>query len=141
VHDRGDEVINKDLRNMRVLVIDDEEPVRLGMQELLTSWGCICHTADAVSSALHCVAMLGMHEQPEVILADYRLREGATGGQAISALRIYLTLRGRQTHLPAIIITGDTAPERLREAQQTEASLLHKPLSAQALQQALIQLR
>jgi CheY-like chemotaxis protein/anti-sigma regulatory factor (Ser/Thr protein kinase) len=141
VYDRGTESSNKDLRNMRVLVIDDEEPVRLGMQELLRSWGCICHTADAVSSALHCVAMLGLHEQPQVILADYRLREGATGGQAISALRTYLTLRGYDAPLPAIIITGDTAPERLREAQQTDAALLHKPVSAQALQQALLQLR
>jgi signal transduction histidine kinase/CheY-like chemotaxis protein len=141
VYDRGTESSNKDLRNMRVLVIDDEEPVRLGMQELLRSWGCICHTADAASSALHCVAMLGLHEQPQVILADYRLREGATGGQAISALRTYLTLRGYDAPLPAIIITGDTAPERLREAQQTDAALLHKPVSAQALQQALLQLR
>jgi signal transduction histidine kinase/CheY-like chemotaxis protein len=141
VYDRGAESSSKDLRNLRVLVIDDEEPVRLGMQELLRSWGCICHTADAVSSALHCVAMLGLHEQPQVILADYRLREGATGGQAINALRTYLTLRGHDAPLPAIIITGDTAPERLREAQQTDAALLHKPVSAQALQQALLQLR
>jgi signal transduction histidine kinase len=132
---------SKTLRGMRVLVIDDEEPVRIGMQELLGSWGCICYSADAVSSALQCVALLGMDEQPEVILADYRLREGATGGQAISALRAYLTMRGHQAALPAIIITGDTAPERIREARSTEATLLHKPVSATALQEALLQLR
>ncbi len=132
---------SKNLQGLRVLVIDDEEPVRIGMQELLASWGCICYSADAVSTALQCVALLGMDEQPEVILADYRLREGATGGQAISALRAYLTMRGHQEALPAIIITGDTAPERIREARSTEAMLLHKPVSASALQQALLQLR
>ncbi len=132
---------SKNLQGMRVLVIDDEEPVRVGMQELLGSWGCICYSADAVSTALQCVALLGMDEQPEVILADYRLREGATGGQAISALRAYLTMRGHQATLPAIIITGDTAPERIREARNTDAMLLHKPVSASALQQALLQLR
>jgi signal transduction histidine kinase len=132
---------NKSLQGMRVLVIDDEEPVRVGMQELLGSWGCTCYSADAVSSALQCVALLSMDEQPEVILADYRLREGATGGQAISALRAYLTMRGHQDALPAIIITGDTAPERIREARNTDAMLLHKPVSASALQQALLQLR
>jgi signal transduction histidine kinase len=141
VHDKANIASNKDLQGMRVLVIDDEEPVRIGMQELLSSWGCICHTADELSSALKCVALLPMDAQPEVILADYRLREGATGGQAITALRSYLTLRGMDTLVPAIIITGDTAPERLREARSTEASLLHKPVSASALQQALIQLR
>ncbi len=129
------------LQGMRVLVIDDEEPVRLGMQELLDSWGCICHTADELSAALKCVALLPMHEQPEVILADYRLREGATGGQAIAALRAYLALRGHVHTVPAIIITGDTAPERLREARSSNAAVLHKPVSAAALQQALIQLR
>ena len=141
VHDRPAASYSKDLRGMRVLVIDDEEPVRQGMHELLTSWGCVCHTADELSTALRCVALLPMDAQPEVILADYRLREGATGGQAIMALRSYLTLRGLDTPLPAIIITGDTAPERLREAQTTDATLLHKPVSASALQQALIQLR
>jgi signal transduction histidine kinase len=129
------------LQGMRVLVIDDEEPVRLGMQELLDSWGCICHTAEELSVALKCVALLPMHEQPEVILADYRLREGATGGQAIAALRAYLALRGHVHAIPAIIITGDTAPERLREARSSNATVLHKPVSAAALQQALIQLR
>jgi CheY-like chemotaxis protein len=141
LHDQPSLPLNKDLHGMRVLVIDDEEPVRVGMQALLHSWGCVCHTADELSSALQCVALLPMDQQPEVILADYRLREGATGGQAISALRAYLTLRGHDAPLPAIIITGDTAPERLREARSTKATLLHKPVSATALQQALVQLR
>lgn len=141
IHDRENNIINKSLKGMRVLVIDDEEPVRLGMQELLDSWGCVCHTADELSSALKCVALLPMTEQPDVILADYRLREGATGGQAIAALRAYLTMRGHEPVVPAIIITGDTAPERLREARGTDAGVLHKPVSASALQQALLQLR
>ncbi len=139
--DKHDPSNTKNLRGMRVLVIDDEEPVRAGMQELLSSWGCICYLADAVSSALQCVALLDTDKQPEVVLADYRLREGATGGQAISALRAYLAMRGLQTTLPAIIITGDTAPERIREARNTDALLLHKPVSAVVLQQALLQLR
>jgi signal transduction histidine kinase len=137
VEDREDTTASKDLHGLRVLVIDDEEPVRAGMQELLSSWGCICHMADDMSSALNCVALLPLHEQPQVILADYRLREGATGGQAISALRAYLLLRGYDATLPAIIITGDTAPERLREAQSTDAQLLHKPVSVTELAQAL----
>jgi signal transduction histidine kinase len=137
VEDREDTTASKDLHGLRVLVIDDEEPVRAGMQELLSSWGCICHIADDMSSALNCVALLPMHEQPQVILADYRLREGATGGQAISALRAYLLLRGYDAAVPAIIITGDTAPERLREAQSTDAQLLHKPVSVTELAQAL----
>ncbi len=132
---------SKNLRGLRVLVIDDEEPVRLGMQELLDSWGCQCCTAQDLAGALKYVALQPLQALPEVILADYRLREGANGGQAIEALRAYMLLRGHEAHLPAIIITGDTAPERLREARSTGAAVLHKPVSASALQQALVQLR
>ena len=42
-------------------------------------------------------------------------------------------------HVPGIIVTGDTGPERLREAHAAHALLLHKPVPAQQLKQALSQ--
>jgi CheY-like chemotaxis protein len=35
--------------------------------------------------------------------------------------------------LPALLITGDTAPERLREARASGIPLLHKPVSPDQL--------
>ena len=58
------------------------------------------------------------------VISDYRLREGRTGAQAIAAVR---ALMG--AGLPALLITGDTDPERLREATDSGVILLHKPLS------------
>ena len=51
------------------------------------------------------------------------------------------TLQALRTHLgtavPAIIMTGDTSPQRLRDAQSTAAVLLHKPVSPSQLRETI----
>jgi CheY-like chemotaxis protein len=42
--------------------------------------------------------------------------------------------------IPAFLITGDTAPERLREAGASGLHLLHKPVAPMALRAMLNQL-
>lgn len=37
-------------------------------------------------------------------------------------------------------MTGDTSPQRLRDAQSTSALLLHKPVSTGQLREAMVQL-
>jgi two-component system, chemotaxis family, CheB/CheR fusion protein len=55
-----------------------------------------------------------------------------TGTQAVELLR------GRfNTTLPGIIITGDTNPERVREAARSGLSVLFKPIDPTALQGAI----
>jgi len=39
--------------------------------------------------------------------------------------------------LPAIIITGDTGPMELQELSKSGISLLHKPVTAEKLQQTI----
>ncbi len=115
---------NAQLFNVRVLVIDDDETVRTGMLHLLRNWGCACDTAETIEDAL---ALARIHA-PDLVISDYRLREQRTGVEAVAALRALL---GRD--LPALLITGDTAPDRLREAQASGLSLLHKPVAANEL--------
>lgn len=118
------------LLNARVLVIDDDDAVRAGMKHLLHDWGCVCDTAESIEEAL---ALVRAHA-PDVIVSDYRLREHRTGVAAISALRELLGV-----DLPALLITGDTAPERLREAQASGIPLLHKPVASSQLYRGLVQ--
>jgi CheY-like chemotaxis protein len=73
-----------------------------------------------------------MGKTPSLILADYRLQGGATGAQAITRIRTLC----RQS-LPAIILTGDTAPERLRQAKASGHGLLHKPVQPVVLHQMI----
>ncbi len=119
------------LQGLHALVVDDEESVRLGMRELLTSWGCICRVVQDIDEALNTLKEF----MPDVVISDYRLRDNVNGGQVIEAVR-----RVVGSQLPAIIVTGDTAPERLREAQNTQAVLLHKPVSSDELRKVLQQL-
>ena len=119
------------LVGLRVLAIDDDEAVRLGMQSLLQSWGCQCITAESSADALECLEDV----TPDIIITDFRLRHEETGKQVLQALRAYLG-----TNVPAIIMTGDTSPQRLRDAQSTSALLLHKPVSTGQLRDAIVQL-
>jgi len=107
------------LRDARVLVIDDDEAVRDGMAQLLRDWGCDCRAVEGIEDALE--AVRGW--RPDAVVSDYRLRGPLNGAQAIAALRQDLG-----DSLPALLVTGDTVPERLREAAASGVPLLHKPV-------------
>ncbi|PMQ03240.1 Sensory/regulatory protein RpfC [Dyella sp. AD56] len=113
----------------RILVIDDDEAVRLGMLQLLRSWGCHCFVAQSYDEALQ----LARSHGPELVISDYRLRERQTGAEIIAALRAELG-----SGLPALIVTGDTAPQRLREATSSGIPLVHKPVSPVQLYHAMV---
>ncbi len=119
------------LEGLHVLAIDDDEAVRLGMQSLLQSWGCQCTVAGSGADALECLG----DDTPDLIITDFRLRQEETGKQVLQALRTHLGIA-----VPAIIMTGDTSPQRLRDAQSTSALLLHKPVSTSQLREAMVQL-
>ncbi|MGK6309880.1 ATP-binding response regulator [Variovorax sp. DT-64] len=114
--------------DLRVLVIDDDESVRTGMRQLLGAWGCACDVADSIEEA----QALARAHRPGLVISDYRLRELRTGAEAIAALRTEFGAT-----LPALLITGDTAPQRLREARATGVPLLHKPVLPSQLYRAM----
>jgi two-component system, sensor histidine kinase len=118
--------------NARLLVIEDDEIVRDGMCHLLRGWGSECDAAESIEEALALVQL----NVPDVIISDYRLREQRTGVEAIEAVREKLG-----SAIPALLITGDTAPTRLREAQASGIPLLHKPVSPDKLYRRLVELR
>jgi len=109
------------------LVVDDERSVREGMRTLLEEWGCKVLLASGIDEAL--AALRGA--KPDLIIADHRLRGSETG--------IALLQRAREAagELPALLITGDTAPEVLVHAQRMGLMLLHKPVQEQALRNAI----
>ena len=120
------------LQGLRVLLIDDDEAVRLAMQDLMGVWGVQCEVVASTEAALQCLS----HFVPDVLLADYRLHCAHTGVQAVAAIRERL---GQE--IPAALVTGDTAAERLQEAQMQGLALLHKPVPAGLLQSLLQDLK
>ena len=112
-------------RGKLVVAIDDDALVLDSMGGLLRSWGCRVVAAATPDEAL---AGLGPGERPDLIICDYRLPNGQSGIAAIADLR-----KAFGAPVPAFLMSGDTAPERLREARQSGHQLLHKPLRAMAL--------
>jgi CheY-like chemotaxis protein len=109
--------------SMRVLVIDDETAAREGMALLLSDWG---HEVISAGSLIEALRLL--ERAPDVIIADYRLRQGQTGIDAIHDIQAKWG-----SGIPSLIVTGDTAPERLREAQASGFAFMHKPVNAAKL--------
>ena len=71
---------------------------------------------------------------PDVIISDYRLRNNENGGDAIAIVRQHCGI-----DLPAIIVTGDIAPDRLIEIDKLAIPVLHKPCSPETLRRFLLQ--
>src|SRR5262245_30166540 len=113
-----------------IVVIDDEESVRLGMQSLLESWGCKCVAAADSTEAL--TSLNGNGRAPDFIIADLRLRGENTGIDAIRELRAELG-----NTIPAVLISGDTATEQLRKVSAAGLTMMHKPLKAVRLRALL----
>lgn len=122
-----------DVSNGKLIVVIDDDPLVLeGMSGLLRAWGCIVVTASTESAALAGLAEYDV--PPDVIISDYHLCDGQTGVEAIARLSAVLSVT-----IPAFLMSGDTNPELLREAQEYGYPLLHKPVDPMALRATLTQ--
>ena len=113
-----------------IIVIDDEQAIRLGMSSLLSAWGFDVLAAGSADEAIQLLA--DCTQQPALLICDFRLRNGEDGIAAIERLR---TEYNEST--PAMLISGDIAAGRLLEAQSSSTLLLHKPMPANELRLAI----
>jgi CheY-like chemotaxis protein len=122
--------VGEGLRGARVLIVDDDALVREGLAGLMEQWGCLVLAAGTGEQALAATDQLP--ERLDAVLCDYRLPGDETGSEVIRKLRERVG-----AELPAALITGDTASERLREARQSGVPLLHKPVQPARLRALL----
>jgi CheY-like chemotaxis protein len=113
-----------------ILVIDDELAIQEAMRSLLTSWGHEVIVAGTGAEMLERIA--ACTTRPELIICDYRLRGDENGIAVIRQLQSEFN-----DEIPALLVTGDTAPDRLREAQESGFVLLHKPVPLGKLRAAI----
>lgn len=116
-----------------VLVVDDEQAVLHSMRTTLEDSGCKVLVAESARDALKTIAL--SNTTPDLIFSDYRLRHGETGVDCVAAVRESI-----DDEVPAVIITGDTSPERLREIVASDLHVLHKPVAPTELQRLLARL-
>lgn len=117
-----------------VLVVDDEVTIQLAMKSLLEGWGYRAIVAGSCDEMLPLLAEC--RDRPSLMICDYRLRAHENGILVIERLRAEYN----DDDIPGMLITGDTAPDRLREAQESGLLLLHKPVSNTRLRAAISRL-
>ena len=116
------------LKGRTVLLVEDDDQIRRGLSMMLKRWGV--RVVSAASTEELAAILPRLRRRPHVVLTDYRLPGGSTGRNVVELVR-------SRWDVPGVIITGDTAPERLREAMSLGCRLLHKPVQPADLAGAL----
>jgi CheY-like chemotaxis protein len=109
-----------------VLLLDDEEAIRTSVGELLAEWGyeviAVSTTAEALAAAKRREGMI------DVIVSDLRLRDGEDGLRAIEQIR-----QACGFDVPALLVTGDTAPDQVLRVHESGHIVLYKPVQPKEL--------
>ena len=118
---------------LTILFVDDESDIRDGMKMLISSWQCTPLIASGKQQAMQ--AIQALDDDLDIIISDLRLRDDDTGVELIAQIREELN-----QDVPAIIVTGDTAVNRLELTKQSNVVLMHKPLHPSDLRDQIEQL-
>ena len=126
--------VTNQLNNLHVLCIDNEESILLGMNSLLSGWGCKVTTAVDCSQALQ--KLQANPTGPDVILVDYHLDMGSKGTEALARIREVFA-----REIPAACITADRTEAVLTDINLTNSMIMHKPIKPAPLRAILNQLQ
>jgi len=117
------------LQGRRIVVVEDDTAVREGLCVLLQAWGAEVEAHGDIAGLQR--ALRGGAQEaardgsaPDLAIVDYRLPEGHTGLEALALLRAHW----RNTHLPAVVITGSSLGGHEEESVQHDFHLLVKPV-------------
>jgi two-component system chemotaxis response regulator CheY len=105
-----------------ILVVDDDIPIQLLMQNLLREFGFTCATAGSGAEAVNVVRG---GTRPDLVLLDMNM-PGMTGPEAIQALRAELATT------PILILSGEPVSPREIAQLGVEGAVL-KPFDVPAL--------
>ncbi len=112
-------------RPLRVALVDDDQRVLDAMTLALEGLG---HEVIPATGGKTLIDALGQ-SVPDILVSDYRLADAETGFDVIETSR---KIYGQD--LPALVITGDTAPALIRSMVARNITVLYKPLQLPELQ-------
>ena len=122
------------LQGLRVLVVDNVDILLKSMERTLSAWGCAVSTAECL---MH--AQARQQERAfDLIISDFHLGDREPDGLVvIEAMR---AAHAPGQALPAILLTGDVAPELEAAARRVGVAVLHKPVRPGVLQRCMLDL-
>jgi PAS domain S-box-containing protein len=116
------------MQGKRFIVLDDDMLVAQAMVSLLEGMGGKVNCFHSAEDALHHASI----EHADYFIIDYMLGGSLNGIQFLNLVRQKL---GRPLH--AVLMTGDTSAEFIREAANCDWPALHKPVNILRLKSAL----
>jgi two-component system, sensor histidine kinase len=103
-----------------------------GLQAVLADWDFEVLTAGSMDQALEQLRDAG--RRLDIVIADYRLRDGRVGTEAIVKIREMVG-----ASVPGVILTGETGTEFQQDAAAHSLLVVHKPITARQLGKVLEQ--
>ena len=104
-----------------VVLVDDNTQVLRSMVRLLEDWDCQVVAASGVEEVL--TRIIDQDLEPQLLLADYHLADGANGIDAINSINAELTKAA-----PAIMVSSDNSEPLRAQLRRLEIPLLTKPV-------------
>ncbi|WNW11211.1 NahK/ErcS family hybrid sensor histidine kinase/response regulator [Pseudomonas sp. DTU_2021_1001937_2_SI_NGA_ILE_001] len=117
------------LNGTQVLCVDNEDSILIGMNSLLSRWGCQVWTA---RNREQCQALLDQGIRPQLALVDYHLDDGETGTELMAWLRTRLG-----EPVPGVLISADGRQELVAQVHAAGLDYLPKPVKPAALRALL----
>ena len=118
-----------DLSHLKVLCVDNETDILVGMETLLGRWGCDVRTAVDLVNSLQAIEETWV---PDVILSDYRLDNGRTGLEVLQQCRLRLG-----DSFIGVIISADRTDDMLDGIKSNGFSFIPKPVKPLKLRAVL----
>ncbi|WP_333796040.1 PAS domain-containing hybrid sensor histidine kinase/response regulator [Rheinheimera sp.] len=113
----------------KILLLDNEPQLLAAVTELLRSWQC---EVMAVATPFAAVNALQQGFQPDLLLFDYHLDQGATGVEVASQLQQHFAVQA-----PVVIHSADQQQQTRDDAQNAGFHFMLKPLKAASLKRLL----
>lgn len=105
-----------------IIIVDDDPFIVEALGMVLGAWGY--SVVSALSMEALETALSGLDAPPSLLITDHFLPGGRTGADVLACVRAH-----SGTHIPAILLTGDGAPERVSEAVSAGFRLMIKPVA------------
>ena len=121
----------------RILVLDDDAEVGLAVVTLLSGYDIAAQHVQDEQQARQALTQAQSRQAPfNALVCDLRLAAGVDGLEVAQRLQ-----HSFDPPLPLLLVTGETSAQRLQRVHEAGVAVLFKPVAADALLQALINLR
>ncbi|XHS77012.1 hybrid sensor histidine kinase/response regulator [Burkholderiaceae bacterium UC74_6] len=129
------ETVAAELGGAHVLLVEDDEGARIALQLRLQTWGARVQAFDS-GAAVEAWLLSPGATAPALVVTDMRLPHSAMG----NGLAVVAAVRAAFGPVPALIVTGNTAPQDMSELAASGLPVVHKPFRAAQLAGAINQL-